>query len=150
MDIRVLGEVTLSGSDGTYRLDIDPNLVDYRRFQRYTRAARSHAMAGNHRAAAAQYRQAIGEWTGQPLAGADRAGIDGLRVNLQEQHRVNALPGLGYVHRMLGDHEQAGDHHGRALRIAQAIGHRGGEMQALTGLGHVHSTSKPAATGNTP
>jgi tetratricopeptide (TPR) repeat protein len=51
---------------------------------------------------------------------------------------MQALNGLGYIHRILGRYEQAGNHHRRALPIAQAIGDRVGEQNALAGLGDVH------------
>ncbi|GIH03856.1 hypothetical protein Rhe02_19230 [Rhizocola hellebori] len=53
---------------------------------------------------------------------------------------MNALNGLGHIHRMWGRHEQAGDHFGRALQIALALGERAGELNALNGLGQVHWT----------
>ncbi|WP_239134580.1 AfsR/SARP family transcriptional regulator, partial [Rugosimonospora africana] len=72
---------------GAYRLDIDPDLVDYQRFARHARAARDHADAGDDQAAAESLRRATGEWRGQPLAGIDRAPLDGLRHELNERHR---------------------------------------------------------------
>jgi tetratricopeptide (TPR) repeat protein len=91
---------------GTYRLDIDPSLIDYHRFGQHIRAARAHVRTGDHHAAAAEYRLAVGEWAGQPLAGIDRAGIDGLRLNLQEQHRA-ATQALIAQQLHIGEYDQA-------------------------------------------
>ncbi len=91
---------------GAYRLDIDPSLIDYHRFRQHIRAARSHVTTGDHHAAAAKYQLAIGEWAGQPLAGIDRAGIDGLRLNLQEQHRA-ATQALIAQQLHTGEYDQA-------------------------------------------
>jgi tetratricopeptide (TPR) repeat protein len=51
---------------------------------------------------------------------------------------LDALNGLGRVHRMQGRHEQAADHHEQALQIARETGHGPGELDALTGLGQIH------------
>jgi DNA-binding SARP family transcriptional activator/Tfp pilus assembly protein PilF len=51
---------------------------------------------------------------------------------------LEALVGLGHIHRMQGRHEQASNHLGRALQLARATGHQAAELDALTGLGHIH------------
>ncbi|MEV0132559.1 tetratricopeptide repeat protein [Dactylosporangium sp. NPDC050688] len=51
---------------------------------------------------------------------------------------MEALAGLGHIHRLRGRYAQAADHLQEALRIAQATGHRVGELDALTGLGRLH------------
>ncbi len=54
------------------------------------------------------------------------------------QAELEALNGLGDVHRRLGRAEQSGDHYRRALQIAQDIGDHNGELDALDGLGTVY------------
>ncbi|MGN9907769.1 BTAD domain-containing putative transcriptional regulator [Phytohabitans sp. LJ34] len=51
-------------------------------------------------------------------------------------HRVgemDALAGLGHIHRLRGRYTQAADHLEQALRLARATGHPVGELDALTG-----------------
>jgi hypothetical protein len=73
---------------GTYQLNIAPDLVDYLRFRTHTEMAWTHVAGGEHQAAADAFQLAVGEWKGQPFAGIDRAPIDGLRHELEEQHRA--------------------------------------------------------------
>jgi tetratricopeptide (TPR) repeat protein len=73
---------------GTYQLNIGPDLVDYLRFRTHVDTARAHAARGGHQAAADAFQLAVGEWRGPPFAGIDRAPIDGLRHELEEQHRA--------------------------------------------------------------
>jgi tetratricopeptide (TPR) repeat protein len=47
---------------------------------------------------------------------------------------MNALNGLGYVHRRQGHYELAGNHYRQALQIAHTIRDRAGELHALNGL----------------
>jgi DNA-binding SARP family transcriptional activator len=51
---------------------------------------------------------------------------------------MDALTGLGHIHRLRGRYTQAADHLEQALRIARITGHRIGELDALTGLGRLH------------
>jgi DNA-binding SARP family transcriptional activator len=51
---------------------------------------------------------------------------------------LDALTGLGQIHRIQGRYEQAIDHLGQALQLARANGHHAAQLQALTGLGHIH------------
>jgi DNA-binding SARP family transcriptional activator/tetratricopeptide (TPR) repeat protein len=51
---------------------------------------------------------------------------------------MEALFGLGHIHRRQGRYEQAANHFGQMLEIARATGHRASELDALLGLGHLH------------
>jgi tetratricopeptide (TPR) repeat protein/DNA-binding SARP family transcriptional activator len=62
------------------------------------------------------------------------------RATGHQAAEVEALTGLGHIHRLQGRYEQATDHLGPALRLARATGHRAAELDALSGLGHVHVT----------
>lgn len=55
-------------STGAYRLDIDPNLVDYRRFRNLVVQARQAAARDQQDLCAALLEQAIGLWRDEPLA----------------------------------------------------------------------------------
>jgi tetratricopeptide (TPR) repeat protein len=54
------------------------------------------------------------------------------------EREIEALVGLGEIHRLRGRHETALVHFGRALRMARATGQRAAELDALRGLGAVH------------
>jgi tetratricopeptide (TPR) repeat protein/transcriptional regulator with XRE-family HTH domain len=60
------------------------------------------------------------------------------RATGQQAAELDALTGLGFIHRRQGRYERAIDQYQRALRLARVIGHRGGELDALVGLGHIH------------
>jgi DNA-binding SARP family transcriptional activator/tetratricopeptide (TPR) repeat protein len=51
---------------------------------------------------------------------------------------MEALTGLGHIHRVQGGYEQATDHFGQALQLAATTSHRAAELDALNGLGHIH------------
>jgi tetratricopeptide (TPR) repeat protein/transcriptional regulator with XRE-family HTH domain len=51
---------------------------------------------------------------------------------------LNALTGLGWVHLMQRQHEQALDHFEQAWEVTRTIGDPVGELDALRGLGWVH------------
>jgi len=51
---------------------------------------------------------------------------------------LDALIGLGHIHRLQGRHEQAIDHYTLALRLASSTVHKAAKLQALVGLGQVH------------
>jgi DNA-binding SARP family transcriptional activator/tetratricopeptide (TPR) repeat protein len=51
---------------------------------------------------------------------------------------VDALNGLGVIHRIQNRHADATGHHTQAVDIARTIGDRAGEVDALNGLGVIH------------
>jgi tetratricopeptide (TPR) repeat protein/DNA-binding SARP family transcriptional activator len=51
---------------------------------------------------------------------------------------MEALTGLGHMHRLQGRYEQATDHYQQALQLARANDHQAAELQALNGVGVVH------------
>lgn len=72
---RLLGSVGLRSAlttvaDG-YRLEVDDDLVDARRFERLADAANDAVRAGDHPAAAGLLEEALALWRGEPLAGID-------------------------------------------------------------------------------
>jgi DNA-binding SARP family transcriptional activator/tetratricopeptide (TPR) repeat protein len=60
------------------------------------------------------------------------------RVNGNQAGEIEALVGLGQIHRMQSQYEQATDDFRQGLRLARAAGHRPGQVDALIGLGHSH------------
>jgi DNA-binding SARP family transcriptional activator/tetratricopeptide (TPR) repeat protein len=60
------------------------------------------------------------------------------RATGHQAAELDALAGLGHIHRLEGRYEPATDNLGRALQLARATGHLNGELDALTGLGNVH------------
>ena len=79
--------------DSGYRLDLDPDLVDFHRFRRLVARARDAAPA----AAATLLVEAIGFWRGEPLAD--------LRGPYTEQLRNHMHDELVEAHKLLADHE---------------------------------------------
>ncbi|MHA4812846.1 AfsR/SARP family transcriptional regulator [Streptomyces aculeolatus] len=64
--------------------------------------------------------------------------VSAARVTGQHVTELEALTGLGHIHRRQGRYAQAGEHYQRALRIARATGHHHGELDALSGLGQIY------------
>jgi tetratricopeptide (TPR) repeat protein len=60
------------------------------------------------------------------------------RATGRQAAEVEALAGLGHIHRLQARFELAADHLDQALRLARATGHRNGELDSLTGLGIIH------------
>jgi tetratricopeptide (TPR) repeat protein/transcriptional regulator with XRE-family HTH domain len=60
------------------------------------------------------------------------------RATGQHAAELDALVGLGHIHRLQSRYGPAFDDFRRALRLARATGNRPGESDALIGLGHVH------------
>jgi tetratricopeptide (TPR) repeat protein len=60
------------------------------------------------------------------------------RASGDQAAELEALVGLGWVHRLLGRYGQASAHYQLARELARATGNRTGELNALTGLGWVH------------
>jgi DNA-binding SARP family transcriptional activator/tetratricopeptide (TPR) repeat protein len=81
--------------DSGYRLDLDPELVDFHRFRRLVGRARGATPAE----AAALLAEAIGFWRGEPLAD--------LRGPYTEQLRNHMHDELVEAHKLLADHELA-------------------------------------------
>jgi tetratricopeptide (TPR) repeat protein len=64
--------------------------------------------------------------------------LSAARATGHQAAELDALVGLGHMHRLQGRHEQATDHFGQALRLARGTGHQAAEGQALAGIGIVH------------
>ncbi|MBO0869703.1 MAG: tetratricopeptide repeat protein [Micromonosporaceae bacterium] len=60
------------------------------------------------------------------------------RAASDQAAELDALNGLGNIHRRLGRRQDSTDHHSKALQLAHATGHRAAELDALNGLGHIH------------
>ncbi|MEJ3749426.1 tetratricopeptide repeat protein [Actinomycetes bacterium KLBMP 9797] len=63
--------------------------------------------------------------------------LSAARATGHQAGEVDALNGLGQVHRLQGRHAEATHNREQALRIARATGYLAGELEALTGLGHI-------------
>jgi tetratricopeptide (TPR) repeat protein len=61
------------------------------------------------------------------------------RATGHQAAELEALVGLGHIHRIRGPHKRAIDHFQQALRLARATGHRSHGLDALVGLGHMHA-----------
>jgi DNA-binding SARP family transcriptional activator len=70
-------------ADGGYRLAVDPERLDTARMQRLVASARERAAAGEHGAAALQFREALWMWRGPTLAG--------LQLESQGRHEIARL-----------------------------------------------------------
>jgi tetratricopeptide (TPR) repeat protein len=82
-------------SGGAYRLDVDPELVDFHRFRRLVTAAREAVLRQRPADAVALLVQAIGLWRGEPLAD--------LRGPYAEQLRNNMNDELVDAHKLLAE-----------------------------------------------
>jgi tetratricopeptide (TPR) repeat protein len=51
---------------------------------------------------------------------------------------IEALNGLGHIHRLQGRHTPATNHYQQALQLARTTGQRAAELDALASLGHIH------------
>ncbi|GAA5180064.1 BTAD domain-containing putative transcriptional regulator [Rugosimonospora acidiphila] len=60
------------------------------------------------------------------------------RATGDQAAELDALTGLGHVHRLQGRYDHAIDHYQQALELAPTIGHQTAELDALAGLGQVH------------
>lgn len=77
---------TLSATIEGYRLDLDPELVDFHRFTRLVQESEAATNAGDHTAAAHLLTEAIGLWRGTPLAD-----LQGHWSSRRRQHMTDVL-----------------------------------------------------------
>jgi tetratricopeptide (TPR) repeat protein/DNA-binding SARP family transcriptional activator len=75
---------TIRGSDH-YRLDLDPQLIDYHDIRRVVEQAREAARTGDHAAAATMLIEALARWHEPPLAELRSTGAEHDRYHLRER-----------------------------------------------------------------
>jgi tetratricopeptide (TPR) repeat protein len=73
----------------------------------------------------------------QDAATLHRQALTVARDTGQQAAELEALIGLGHIHRLQSRSEQATDDFRRALRLARATGHPAAELDALIGVGHM-------------
>jgi DNA-binding SARP family transcriptional activator len=88
------GPDLLSTAAGGYRLDLDESQLDLTRFERLLAAARRARDAGLLDEAVRLYRQALDEWSGEPLVNIDSSILVGERRALTERHRAAVVESL--------------------------------------------------------
>ena len=98
-------ETTVRGSAAGYALEIDPERVDARRFERLIGEAQS-LLAVDPQAARALYEQALGLWRGQPLGELSRFDFAAREAERLAELRAVAVEGVVESRLALGEHEQ--------------------------------------------
>lgn len=83
-----------------YTLAVDPDVVDYHRYQRLTTQARSLAASGDDTQALALHQQAEALWRGEPLTGFTGLWAEQVRRSLAEQRLAAVLSRTGIELRM--------------------------------------------------
>jgi DNA-binding SARP family transcriptional activator len=91
------------GGTSGYQVDVPPGGVDLLDVEAQVRRARRWREAGDRRAAVAALRSALGLWRGEPLAGAEGAFAEYVRVELVER-RLGILEELAGLELELGQH----------------------------------------------
>lgn len=107
-DAGVPGVLAAVGAGGYYRLDVDAALVDYHRFVRLARQARSRA--GDHPSDAAELLvRALALWQGDPLAELDTDAAERIRTQLTDTLWLPACQLLADCYLAAGDSQAAQD-----------------------------------------
>jgi DNA-binding SARP family transcriptional activator len=91
--------------NGSYRLDVDPELVDLHRFRRLTSAADKAIASGDHQEAVTLLRQAVALWRGAPLTGISGDWLTAIQTSL-EAERLHAMTSLMEAELRVGRHDQ--------------------------------------------
>jgi DNA-binding SARP family transcriptional activator/tetratricopeptide (TPR) repeat protein len=60
------------------------------------------------------------------------------RATGHQTAEIEALTGLGHIHRRQDRHTPAADYYQQALQLARTTGHQAAELEVLVGLGHIH------------
>jgi DNA-binding SARP family transcriptional activator len=134
-----------------YRLDLDPDEVDFRRFERLADEGRDLLRAGDAEGARERLRAAEALWRGPALVEfADREWAQGLAVRLDER-RIGAIEDRIAADLAVGDHQAvvgeltqlAGEHPLReelAIHLATALYRSGRQAEALRALARLRDT----------
>jgi len=64
--------------------------------------------------------------------------LSAARATGDQAGELDALAGLGHIHRFHGRYERAADHLRQARRLARVTGNQATELDALAGLGNIH------------
>ncbi|MFY1638292.1 AfsR/SARP family transcriptional regulator [Solwaraspora sp. WMMB335] len=94
----------VSGAGG-YRLDIDPDVIDYHRFRRLVRQARAAAGGQQHDQAISLLDSAVALWRDEPLADLRSARAEHLRRDIHDNY-LEAHQLLATSRLMTGQHEK--------------------------------------------
>lgn len=100
---------------GSYRLDVDPLLVDFHLFGRLVRHAGQALAANEHETAAGQLREAIDLWQGPPLADLNGEWSSLRRDHITETMLLGAHKQLFAAQLALGQHHEVLDQLGPLL-----------------------------------
>ncbi|UOZ06297.1 BTAD domain-containing putative transcriptional regulator [Amycolatopsis sp. WQ 127309] len=127
---------TLVADNGGYRLDVDPDLIDYHVFRWMMRHAHGLSDQGNHQAACEAARNALALWNDEPLAGITSAAAENWRVSVTDNDWIPASTFLlaelltaGHPAEALGLLDQLGHAYSTELWFAKL------RLQALTAIG---------------
>ncbi|MFJ8580888.1 tetratricopeptide repeat protein [Micromonospora sp. NPDC093277] len=74
----------------------------------------------------------------QDAAALHQQALTTARAACHQAAELEALVGLGHIHRLQDQHEQAINRYQQALQLARATGNQAAELDALAGLGHLH------------
>jgi len=91
---------------GSYRLQIDPGIVDLHRFRRLSDDGRTAARQGDHAGAIAAFEAAIELWHGRPLADVHSSWSTRNGESLIHHELLPAHVGLLQAHSDLGNHDE--------------------------------------------
>ncbi|MFC5686116.1 AfsR/SARP family transcriptional regulator [Amycolatopsis mediterranei] len=127
-------------SNGGYRLEVDPELIDYQAFRQAMRRAHEVSDAGDHQAACEAAHAALDLWRDEPLAGITSPPAENWRNSVTDNDWIPAntfllaeLLAVGKPAEALRHLDELGDPYSAELWFAKL------RLQALTGLGRYRS-----------
>ena len=91
---------------GSYRIEIDPSLVDLHRFRQLTDEGRAAARRSDHAGAVTAFQAAVDLWHGRPLADIQSSWSTRYGDDLVEHDLLPAHRGLLEAHAALGHHDE--------------------------------------------
>lgn len=91
---------------GSYRLEVDPGIVDIHRFRRLCDEGRTATRSGDHIGAIAAFEAAVDLWHGRPLADIQSSWSTRNGESLTMQELLPAHFGLLQAHAALGNHDE--------------------------------------------
>ncbi|MFF4249226.1 BTAD domain-containing putative transcriptional regulator [Streptomyces sp. NPDC001822] len=95
--------------DSAYALNVDNDIVDLDRFRRCVSSAESERLSGDAQKAASHYKEGLGLWQGEPLAGVPGPFAESKRRSLDELHLATRIALLRCRMALGADHEVAAE-----------------------------------------